>query len=203
LVSLGDHVSAPVTARGHASRVRVSVAFGQLMAICTASAVGAKIEVTALLARVAATHLAAVAHFAAGVASQVVAAYLVKMAVVPCTLFLLMEWHENQWMVSFASVGTVLVVTLLGGKVGSGNVLRELMLSSTVLSATFAHVEVAVGVIAPVVPITCMEARLAQVAEQVLALGNLTSRCVSGEVSILKDKQVLFVAVQIGEALAR
>ena len=164
-VTLGEHVSAPVTARGHASWVRVSVASGQLMAVCTASAVGAKIEVTAVLARVAATHGAGVAHFAAGVASQVVAACLVKVATAACTLLLLMVWHENHWMAAFASVGTVLVVTLPGSRLGTGR--TDLLHSSSCLSASSAHVVVAAGVIAPVVPITRLEARPAQVAEQV------------------------------------
>ena len=62
LVSLGEHVSAPVAARGHASWVGVSVACSQLMAVCAASAVGAQIEVAVLLAGVAAPMGACIAH---------------------------------------------------------------------------------------------------------------------------------------------
>ena len=77
LVTCGEHISAPVAARGHASWVGVSVACSQLMAISAASAVGAQIEVAVLLARVAAAVGACIATFAAGVAPEVIATCLV------------------------------------------------------------------------------------------------------------------------------
>ena len=176
LVSFVEHISASVAARGHTSRVRVSVACCQLMAVCTASAVGTQVEVAVVLARVAAPMGACIARFAAGVAPEVIATCLVHKSAAG-THFLLVVWHEYHWVTAFARVRTMLIIAWLGSRLSAGRSgsLRLLLLRcSGRLSASFADVVVASAVIAAVVTVSSLETRTAQVAEQTGALGDMT-----------------------------
>ena len=73
------------------------------MAVRSASAIDAKIEVTSFLAGVVATAGASIAIFTAGVARDVVAvACLVYLAFIVHALFLLIVWHINERMAAWA-----------------------------------------------------------------------------------------------------